>query len=134
MTTGEKIRHLREKKGITQDDLAKAAGYKDRSSIAKIESGGSDPSHRMLLKIANVLEVSPAELLEETPSLTPRITNYDQALGEPVYLKHGEVRIMAKGFDRLPEEKRKKAFELAKLIFSEYADYFDEGADDDENP
>lgn len=132
MNTGEKIRYLREKKGITQDELAKAAGYKDRSSIAKIESGGSDPSQRMLLKIANVLEVSPAELLEETPAHTSKNKDYDQSQGEPVYLKHGEVRIMAKGFDRMPEEKRKKAFDLAKMIFSEYAEYFEEGADDDE--
>lgn len=66
MSTGDKIRMLRENRGITQEDLAKKVGYKSRSSIAKIETGDSDPSQRMLLKIATALDVSPAELLDES--------------------------------------------------------------------
>lgn len=65
MSLGRKIRELRETKGMTQDDLAKAVGYKTRSSIAKIESDESDPSQKMLLKLANALEVSPADLIIE---------------------------------------------------------------------
>ena len=105
MSTGEIIKMLREKKGITQDDLAKAAGYKDRSSIAKIESGGSDPSQRMLLKIANVLEVSPAELLDEVSSGTYTVKGDTNivAFREP---KTPENRIVSANMDDLPQDDR----------------------------
>lgn len=130
MKLGEKIRLLRERKGLSQTELAKAAGYESRSSISKIEKGDSDPSQKALARIAAVLEVRPSDLISEES--VQEIQTHPQ--GDPVYLKHGEVRVMAKGFDRMPEEKRKKAFELAKIIFSEYAEFFEEGADDDDNP
>ena len=128
MKPGEKIKLLRERKGMSQAELAKAAGYDSRSSISKIENGDSDPSQKMLIRIAAALDVRPSDLISDESVLS--IPDHPQ--GEPVYLKHGEVRVLAKGFDRMPEEKRKKAIELAKMIFSEYASYFEEGADDDE--
>ena len=39
MTIGERIYKLRTEKGMTQDELAHAVGYKSRSTIAKIEAG-----------------------------------------------------------------------------------------------
>ena len=127
MKPGEKIKLLRERKGMSQAELAKAAGYDSRSSISKIEKGDSDPSQKMLGRIAAALEVRPSDLLSEGNAQD--IQEHPQ--GDPVYLKHGEVRVLAKGIDRMPEEKRKKAIDLAKMIFSEYAAYFEEGADDD---
>lgn len=112
---------------MSQAELAKAAGYDSRSSISKIEKGDSDPSQKMLGRIAAALEVRPSDLLSE--GTAQDIQEHPQ--GDPVYLKHGEVRVLAKGIDRMPEEKRKKAIDLAKMIFSEYASYFEEGADDD---
>ena len=129
MKLGEKIRLLRERKGLSQTELAKAAGYESRSSISKIEKGDSDPSQKALARIAAVLEVRPSDLISEES--VQEIQTHPH--GVPVYLKHGEVRVLAKGFDRMPEEKRKKAIDLAKMIFSEYADYFEEGEDDDES-
>ena len=43
MHTGEIIRTLREKQGMSQESLAQRLGYKDRSSIAKIETGTFPP-------------------------------------------------------------------------------------------
>lgn len=88
MTCGETIRQLREKKGISQSDLAKAVGYKTRSSIAKIETGDSDPSQKMLVKIANVLEVSPGELIRDNVAFD--VTNTVSAV-----LKANEVTPMS---------------------------------------
>lgn len=88
MTCGETIRQLREKKGISQSDLAKAVGYKTRSSIAKIETGDSDPSQKMLVKIANVLEVSPGELIRDNVAFD--VTNTVNAV-----LKANEVTPMS---------------------------------------
>ena len=128
MKLSEKIKFLREERGMSQTELAKAAGYISRSSISKIEKGESDPSQKMLSRIAAALGVKPSELISEENAKSP-------PQGEPVYLKHGDVRILAKGFDRMPEEERRKALELARMVFEKYASYFEEGADDDdENP
>ena len=66
MKTGEKIRLLRERRGLSQEELAKAAGYISRSSISKIESGDSDPSQKMLKRIAIALDVPAAELISDS--------------------------------------------------------------------
>jgi transcriptional regulator with XRE-family HTH domain len=60
---GERIVHLREKKGWTQSDLARAC-MKDRQSIERIENGKTNPTLFTLLEIANVLEVPMVDLFK----------------------------------------------------------------------
>lgn len=105
MSLGEKIRELREGKGMTQDDLAKIVGYKTRSSIAKIESDESDPSQKMLLKLANALEVSPADLILEEVRIDINKTTQAimKANGIPSMSK--ERASLLALFQRVPEEK-----------------------------
>ena len=43
MKLNEKIRNLRENLKLSQEELAVKVGYKDRTSIAKIEAGKIDP-------------------------------------------------------------------------------------------
>lgn len=62
MTTGERIRQKRMELGLTQDELAKKAGYKSRSSINKIECSRDLPLNKVK-EIAAVLGCSPAWLL-----------------------------------------------------------------------
>ena len=57
------IKKYRLRLGMTQEQLAKLAGYTDRSSIAKIESGLVDISQSKLELFAHVLHVSPGELI-----------------------------------------------------------------------
>ncbi|MBR3019597.1 MAG: helix-turn-helix transcriptional regulator [Clostridia bacterium] len=123
MTTGEKIKYLREKKGITQDDLAKAAGYKDRSSIAKIESGGSDPSQRMLLKIATVLEVSPAELLEDTTTISDPAPNLPGAV---------KLLSLAHAYPNMSPQMRAYVDGSLDFLFRQLDDQFKKGSTDDD--
>lgn len=63
MTMYERIRDLRVRKGISQQTLAHLAGYRDRSSIAKIESGVVDLPQSKIILFAQILGVSPAELM-----------------------------------------------------------------------
>ena len=63
MHTGEIIRTLREKQGMSQEALAQRLGYKDRSSIAKIESGKVDLNQSRLERIAEVFSVPVSHLL-----------------------------------------------------------------------
>ena len=63
MGTYENIRILREKLGLSQGALAEMVGYKDRSSIAKIESGRVDLSESKIAAFAKALHVTQAQLM-----------------------------------------------------------------------
>ena len=115
MKTGERIKFYREQKGISQSDLAIVVGYKTRSSITKIEKGESDPSQKMLIKIADALEVSPSALLGDEPLATPQQSKpkLDEST---ITIQYPETRILAEGFDQMPEEAKKIIMETFHLV------------------
>lgn len=53
------IKALRLERKWSQDELAKRAGYTDRSSIAKIENGLVDLPQSKILLFANIFNVAP---------------------------------------------------------------------------
>lgn len=59
----ENIKRRRLELGLTQDELAKLTGYTDRSSIAKIEKGFVDLPQSKILLFAEVLNISPVQLM-----------------------------------------------------------------------
>lgn len=63
MTIYEKIRYLREKQGLSQQNLADKLGYKSRSTINKIELGLRDLSQSKVVAFAEALGVTPAYLM-----------------------------------------------------------------------
>lgn len=63
MSIGERIRCLRKKQGLTQDDLAKKLGYKSRSTINKIELDINEITQSKIIEFAKVLGCSPVYLL-----------------------------------------------------------------------
>lgn len=54
----KRVRFLRIRKGLSQDQLAKALGLKNRDSVSKIELGKQDVSTKQIERLADVLEVS----------------------------------------------------------------------------
>lgn len=66
----ERIKSRREELGLSQEELAHRIGYKDRSSIAKIESGVNDITQSKIKAIADALNTTPSYLMgwEESPS------------------------------------------------------------------
>ena len=72
MTIGERVKELRTKKGLTQQDLAELLGYKTKSSVAHIEKGRDIP-RAMVVKLAQILDTTPAYLMgwEEQKESTP---------------------------------------------------------------
>jgi transcriptional regulator with XRE-family HTH domain len=58
---GEAIRQLRNKRGLSQEDLAHAAGV-TTGTISAIERGNSNPTWGTVKSIARALDVSMPEL------------------------------------------------------------------------
>jgi transcriptional regulator with XRE-family HTH domain len=62
---GETVRALREASGVAQEALALEAAM-DRSYLGKVERGEKQPSLDIVFRLAHVLSVTPAELVEKT--------------------------------------------------------------------
>lgn len=62
---GQNLKRIRESRGMSQEELAKALGYTNRSSINKIEIGRSSIPTEKIQLTAQVLGVSPLELFDE---------------------------------------------------------------------
>ena len=60
---GKRIVELRERKGWSQSDLARACS-KDRQSIEKLENGKVNPTLFTLLEVANALGISVSKLVD----------------------------------------------------------------------
>ena len=63
MTTSERIKKARKAKGITQQELADKLGYKSRSSVNKLEKEARDIPRSQIVKLAEILDVTPAYLM-----------------------------------------------------------------------
>lgn len=77
-TIGTRIKMRREQLDMTQDELAKALGYKSRSSINKIEVGASELTQKAIQAIAEVLQTTPYYIMgwnEQTPTKPITFTN-----------------------------------------------------------
>lgn len=60
---GERIRILRESKGITQQDLAAACNF-EKANLSRLEAGRTNPTISTLYKISQALEITIAELVD----------------------------------------------------------------------
>lgn len=62
MTIGDRVKLLRQKKKMTQPELAEKLGYKSKSSVAHIENGRDIP-RSMVVTLADILETTPSYLM-----------------------------------------------------------------------
>ena len=70
---GAYVKHLREEKGWTQDELAEKCGYTSvnrKSTVSKIEKGESDLPASKIKTLATIFGTSPSDLIDppEEPS------------------------------------------------------------------
>lgn len=63
----ENIKQYRKEAGMTQEELARRAGYTDRSSIAKIEKGVVDLSQTKIKQFADIFGKTPGDLMGWEP-------------------------------------------------------------------
>jgi len=65
---GRRIRELREARGWSQEQLAEAADLHE-NYISRLETGRQEPGFFVLLRLCRAFEITPAQLLDESPSL-----------------------------------------------------------------
>ena len=63
MEIGDRIKALRELRGMTQTELAQGMGYTDKSTICKIEANQRDLPRSKVAMAAEVLGVEPGYLM-----------------------------------------------------------------------
>lgn len=71
MTVYDRIRILREKNGLSQQELANRVGFKTASAINKIELGLRDISQTKLSEFAKALSTTPGYLMGWDTAETP---------------------------------------------------------------
>lgn len=108
---------------MSQEDLARALGYKDRSMITKIESGKVDISQRKILAFSRILGTTPSYLMGLTDERPP----------EPPedIPKNDDVRLLIRGLNKLSPEQLEQATNMMRIMFTKYANYFERNDDDD---
>ena len=60
---GERLRQLRERQALRQEDLAALAGI-GKNTVNRIEKNRTEPHMTTIRKLARALDVEPAELVE----------------------------------------------------------------------
>jgi transcriptional regulator with XRE-family HTH domain len=60
---GNRIRDLRESKGISQQNLAAICNF-EKANLSRIEAGRTNPTISTLYKISQALEISIAEIVD----------------------------------------------------------------------
>ena len=61
-TMGDRVKHLRKQRGLTQEELAIRLGYKSKSSVAHIELGRDIPRSQ-IVQLAAILDTTPQYLM-----------------------------------------------------------------------
>jgi len=62
---GDRLRDLRVRRALRQEDLAELAGV-GKNTVNRIERNTTEPHMTTIRKLARALEVDPAELVKET--------------------------------------------------------------------
>lgn len=139
LEVGKKIKLRREELGMTQEELAEKTGYKDRSSINKIEKGGNNLPQTKIVAFAQALHTTPSYLLgweddpinRDDPGLVskPQTNILDPSNGdsESAYKTQTEEQdenlvILNRNAKKLTPEKRKQLLDMARLMFKEEFD------------
>lgn len=111
MTNGERLKYLREKKGLTQKDVATRLGL-EPAAISKYELDMREPNIEALKKLATIFNVSIDYLLGRTPDIL--VSEVDKDIIEIPILKK-KYDLMKKRMDKLKEEyKNENAIIIAK--------------------
>ena len=126
MTLGEKIVRLRNEKGLSSVELAKATGL-SRGYLWQLETGGKDnPSLDILQKLAGALGVTVAELSETAspacvePGLPPSLAKFLKKRARELGVLKPDVEIMKRVSFRGKQPDNPEDWELLFLFLKKW--------------
>ena len=103
-TVGNNIARLRRRLGWTQEELAVKMGYKSKSTINKIELGINDIPQSKIVKFAEVMHTTPAQLMGWEEKKPP----------DEKELSEGE-RMILEIFRLIPEDQQQYFLEMGRV-------------------
>lgn len=103
MTSGERIKELREARGWTQSELSRRARIAV-SAISYFESDQRSPSTEALVKLANAFEVSTDYILGQIDEAGEALQTTD------------EFQVMYRRLKSLPKDKQVKAIDMLNSV------------------
>lgn len=112
---GKRIKQRREELKITQEELASKLGYKNKSTITKIENGVNDIVQSKVCEFAKALNTTPAYLMSWTEE--PKITTHDKAASLSVKIRNDVEAIeLLETYYSLNDDKKAIALKLIKSL------------------
>ncbi len=75
-----RIRFRREQLGMSQEELAKKIGYKDRTAVSRLEAGKRQIKQSMIQQLADALHTTPSYLMGWEEEETEQISEEDRIL------------------------------------------------------
>lgn len=111
--TVERIIRRRKELSMSQEELAAAIGYKDKSSICRIESGEREIRQSTLLKIAEALKVS-----------VPWLMGYDEE-NPPAPQPTAEQTAIIERIKKLNPEQIEQASKFVEFLISQRENHID---------
>lgn len=116
MTVADRIKERRIELNLSQTQLAKKAGYTDKTSISKIENAGNEISMKKIERIAKALYVTPAYLLGWEDNNDTYYLNEDTAkLAQELFADSNYRILFDAARDSRPEDIRMAANFLKRL-------------------
>lgn len=107
-TSGDVLKDLRLKKGLSQIEFARLLGYRDRTTITKLESGENSIPASRIAEVAAKLGVSEKYLNNELEKILYTLGTTITYLGNSVLVEDDfdgkQLRFSAKTWERLKEE------------------------------
>lgn len=114
--TGKRLELLREKKGWTKSLAAKKLNIKTVSTYANWEYGIRQPDNEMLVKIADLYEVSVDYLLGRTNNPNPVDSDgIEDIYKDEEFLKFANDPELERWFKELPRSKEEDLRKLRKM-------------------
>jgi transcriptional regulator with XRE-family HTH domain len=118
MVIGERLKGLRERKGMSQGDVEKCTGLL-RCYISRVENGHTVPSVDTLEKMARALEIPMYRLFTDDPhEQKPDMPKQNRMLRTMSTRDEREIRSFAKLFSMMDDKNRRLLFHMASKMAS----------------
>ncbi|MED1643688.1 helix-turn-helix transcriptional regulator [Brevibacillus agri] len=119
---GQRIKSLREKQGLSQDELASRLGM-NRTNVSNYESGRTVPPGNVIRALADLLKTNADYLLGRSDNAHPLDINKMDDLDD-------DIRAIQRAAKNMSTKDRKKMLSMIKLAFEDAFDEEDEDEDD----